>query len=361
MIPRLSQLGSCPRKFSYRLRTPLPDDYKEEYNSLFADGNWHEFEVKYRLQKLGVIFEAGYPSVVEVVNTINGEVSTGHLDGIVQVLGGGSIILGGQHLPHGRYILEVKSMNSGSWWQMRKKGLKESHPSYWAQIQGYLFSQMMGIIDNVNLPVGKDPIDEIVNIMADVQKFFTEPVFSLSYMPLKALEVSKNKDTGQLQWEVVYPDPIYMDEISDRWRDATLQHDQGGLPDRLYDNEDNWECRDCAFREECWGTEVDNTVVNLDDPMLVDAATQFIEGKKLASKAEDIMDKARPVLEAVPLDKFVVGDLVSVSKSDRAYTNWQAVARAYNPEASMIQENTETSKVVTVRVKAQKEKEINGD
>ena len=354
MIPRLSQLGQCPRKLSYRLHSPLPDDYEEEYNSIFADGHWHEFEVKYRLQKLGVLFEAGYPSIVEVKNQINGEISTGHLDGIVQVPAG--INVGMRNVPEGRYILEVKSMNSGSWWQMRKKGLKESHPSYWAQIQGYLSSQMTEIISNVNLPVGKDPIDEIVNIMLDVQRFFLNESTMTFVVPTKVLEVSKNKDTGQLQWEVVYPDVIYMDEISDRWKDATEKHEKGELPDRLYEDDNNWECRSCAFREECWdSSSVDASRVDLDDPELVQAALQFAIGKGIANEGQEIMDANKAILEAVPLAKYTVGDILSVTKSERDYTSWQAVASNFSVTPQMINDNTKTSQVVTVRVKGKKE------
>jgi len=345
---RLSKFGTCPRKLAYPQIQNLPQD-SEGYNPRFVDGWWHEYEVKHRLALHEVIFETGLFTTCDV--TLDD--FTGHIDGIIRS--------NGEYLPEGRFLLEIKSMSTGTFWQWLKNGTKVYYPDYYGQVQGYMaarpnFVRTQNITEYFdNLWLQKIMLG-ITDVMSNTHKELWEIVdpnkgLPITEIPKQCLLIAKNKDTGQLKWEVIYYDEDYVEDRKILWAEANKAVDFGRLPERPYE-EPAKECNYCPFMEECWREEVPKAALlptfspdyNLDT-----AITTYIEGKKMADRGEELMEAVRPTIAQVEAAKWAYGG-ISVSHSIRKTTPWAELGKVYVPKG-VVEESTKETPVMTIRLK----------
>ncbi|EME71024.1 hypothetical protein H261_05544 [Paramagnetospirillum caucaseum] len=128
----------------------------------------------------------------------------GHIDGVI--VAGPDVSLPWPAL------WEHKALNARSWEDLVKKGLKESKPLYWAQVQIYM-------------------------------AYLDVPVTLFSAL---------NKNTQELFHEPVRFDPTDAQALSDRAVAILRAVDAHELPPRIAANSDHWLCRFCDYAQRCW-------------------------------------------------------------------------------------------------------------
>lgn len=304
---RISALGACPRQHALEaLATSITDGGE---NPRFLDGHWHEFEVKRRLLQTKVVsFENGLATQAVVKLFVGGVVGhiTGHLDGTV------TIESGQPYLPTGRFLLEVKSMSSGTYWQFSKLGLQEAFPTYWAQIQGYLSSHFIGLEQYTGFPPLRDAYNQLEHTKGGVS-----PV--IASVPDLALIVAKNKDTGAIRTEIIEPDQSVTDFYCARWEQALADFAAGKLPERAHSKGYKW-CSPLCWPEEDTETP---TVLQVTAQEALEAAEQYTIGSTLVTMGGRLMEEAKPVIEARTdgYGKYQVGPL-SVNVYPRKREDW---------------------------------------
>ena len=130
----------------------------------------------------------------------------GHIDGVI--VGGPDI---GLPWPA---LWEHKALNARSWEDLVKKGVRQSKPLYWAQVQLYM-------------------------------AYLDVPVTLFSAL---------NKNTQELFHEVVHLDPADAQALSDKAVAVLRAADAGELPPRAGSGADHWFCRFCDYTRRCWET-----------------------------------------------------------------------------------------------------------
>ena len=320
---RCSVLGHCPKRLAAPiLQGPQEEDQKDAVdNPRFRDGHWHEYDVKTRLLKDNVRFESGIKTVTKVNFRLAGNILVpGHLDGIIQVDGTS------KQFPLGRWLLEVKSMNEGTFWKLLKQGYQEGFPSYYDQIQAYLNSEYAGY--GYRPGVDDDPTTPLYN-MLNYQEEEEMP------LPDMGLVIAKNKGSGQLKPLPILPDDSYADGLRRRWFAAIEAVDQLRWPERLWDSPDNnYECRSCPIRQTCWGELVGvPAIVTAPTPDQEAAAKMYQFGKTLGKFAEQLQDASRPALEPEDAGKIQLGPL-SINKYPTKHVLWnhKLVEQMLSPE-----------------------------
>ena len=110
-------------------------------------------------------------------------------------------------------LFEHKFLGAKSWSDLVKRGLRQSKPVYFAQVQLYM------------------------------------AYFNLEVALLTAL----NRDSLALHHEVVPFDPAEAQRLSDRAVDILLAANAGELPPRIAASADFYLCRFCSYATRCWG------------------------------------------------------------------------------------------------------------
>lgn len=314
---RCSVMGHCPRRLAASALYPEANkkDESGEVDVRFRDGHWHEYDVKMSLLRDNVRFESGIKTVTDVEFDLTdcsvrpGLTIPGHLDGIVQADGTSKLV------PPGRWLLEVKSMNSGSFWQLLKKGYQEAFPSYYDQIQAYLDSIIVG--EGYNDSSSGSPIATLYHDLD-----YEEEEDVIGEIPDTAIIVAKNKDSGQLKVLPVEYDESYAAGLRERWLTAIEQVDAGRLPTRLHETPDNYECRGCPIRYGCWGEAIPVVKEALPPTQDQEAAAKMYQfGKTLERFGGQLQDAARPVLEPAVATKIKIGPAI-VTKYPTKHTSW---------------------------------------
>ena len=311
---RGSGLGYCPRRIAYTALTGDGVQTREapgtpSANHRFDDGHWHEFDIKRRMGYAGVQFLAGVSWVLKVKIPFEADWWVpGHVDGVVQVPGD----TGERWLPGGLYIHEAKSMASGSYWRFVRSKYREGFPSYFDQIQGYLHSQ----VDGFSPMMDEDtPVKDLYHGLV----IFEDPQ-DIIEVPKRALITAKNKDNGNIFSEVIEADEAHFVGLRRRWIMARAAVSAGELPDRLHGNSNNFECRECVFKEECW--EEGGVVVPVAlPPGAEDAAKLLKVGKALEKIATQMVEAAEQVLTPEDVGKVEV-DGVKVNKYLAKSVKW---------------------------------------
>jgi hypothetical protein len=130
----------------------------------------------------------------------------GHIDGV---------IVGGPDIGIGWPVLwEHKALNAKSWNDLMKRGLKDSKPLYYAQVQIY-----MAYLD----------------------------------MPV-TLFTALNKDTQELFHEIVPFDAVSAQVLSDKAVAVIRSAEAHELPPRIASAPDFYLCQFCPFSKRCWET-----------------------------------------------------------------------------------------------------------
>ena len=310
---RGSNLGLCPRKLAYEGGSFLNVTQVPTKQRLL-DGWWHEVEVKGRLCDMDLHFESGLSSQANLVLNVNGVQILGHIDGIVCAF---SPIDG---IPLGRYILEVKSMGPGGWFNLKRNGLINSHRHHYDQLQGYLGGSLVSM-SPITMEEFENELqrDVILGMLWALAAHYPEaPYDYLAGLPTKGLLVAKDKDSGELAYEVVERDPINLAVVKRRVINSIGADLRGELPSRLWDNPKNWECKNCPFRVQCWEGIVDEQPSRtLDDPDLLLFARMYAEGKAFEKRGEALMEDARPMLESVDGD-YTLGPVKVSRRTQKA-------------------------------------------
>lgn len=121
-----------------------------------------------------------------------------HTDGLIQLDDASDEVL----------ILEIKTMNAASWEKFKAKGVKYSHPQYYAQLQ-----MMMG--------------------MSGIERAFF---------------IATNKNTSEYHAEIVDADPFEYGFLRERVARALE-----GRAMKVATDESDWRCRGCFKAGVCWG------------------------------------------------------------------------------------------------------------
>jgi len=127
----------------------------------------------------------------------------GSLDGVV---------VGLPEAPKATHVLEVKTHGAKSFADLKKKGVRESKPMHWQQMQTYMH-------------------------LADIDR---------------ALYYAVNKDTDELHIERIERDPAEGERILARAQKIVTASEP---PLRLSEDPDYFECKWCRFKPQCHGTE----------------------------------------------------------------------------------------------------------
>lgn len=180
--------------FSHRGYPNTPPD--EQLKRIFRDGHRIEDLVIKDMTKAGIHIMEKDPMTGKQWRYTDYEGNAmGNADGIVELHDGSSA------------ILEIKSMNDQKFKEFMKKGIKTSHPMYYAQMQ-----YLMGL--------------------SQCQK---------------AVLVSYNKNNSQYHHEWVAYDIFYYNSLRQKIEDII-----NGLGRKLSKDESDWRCRGCFKREVCW-------------------------------------------------------------------------------------------------------------
>lgn len=319
-LVRGSTVGACPKRLAYMSDsvTERVDNGQASENPRFDDGHWHEFDVKRRIGEAGGMFEGGVSRVHNAEVRIHDEWAVRcHWDGVIHVNTDRDLPA---WLPSGRFLIEVKSMATGSFWKFVKDGYRRAFPGYFDQVQAYLNSSFTKFTP---MSEERTPVRDLYHGLWAYE--FTEYELALlpRSTPVYALILAKNKETGRIWSEVVERDDTHWDGIIRRWRVAEAAVVRGELPDRLYDNDKNFECRECPWRETCWqdheGREVAVTELTTIDA--IEASQLLTLGRAFEQAGERMVEQAAAVLTPEAPGKYVVGD-VKINKFPVDKVTW---------------------------------------
>lgn len=201
-----SILGSeCDRKIQYNLTHPhlriLPEPGKQR---IFDMGNIIESYLGklLRIARFDLITEKSDGEQYSF-KMANGKIQ-GHVDGILR---------GGPKIMSYPALVEFKSAKHSSFQKFKKNGVASENQQYFAQVQMY---------------------QKCMNITND------------------ALWMVMNKDNSEIYAELIPHHPSFAESLIDK-ADRILQAtDNDMLCDRGYLDKNNWHCKFCDFREECW-------------------------------------------------------------------------------------------------------------
>ncbi len=205
-----SRVGEdCARKLVYEV-THTPKDPGGEFDAgilrIFEAG--HQFEA----MTIGWLRSAGFDLRDRGADggqfgfSVAGGRLRGHADGVI--VAGPDV---GIRWPA---LFEHKALGSKSWNDLVKRGLRQSKPVYFAQVQLYM-----------------------------------------AYLDLEvALLTALNRDTLVLHHEVVPFDPTEAQRLSDRAVDILRAAAAGELPPRIAASPDFYLCRFCPYATRCWET-----------------------------------------------------------------------------------------------------------
>ena len=194
----------CTAMLSYSHRgypNTAPD---QKLKRIFRDGHRIEYIVISDMAKAGVhVMEKDPLTGKQWRYTDYHGNAMGNADGIMET-------------EDGMAIVEIKSMNDAKFKEFSKKGVKYSHPMYYAQMQ-----YMMGL-SNIE----------------------------------KAVLVSYNKNTSDYHHEWVDFEIFYYNSLKQKVENIILGHGT-----KISHDEADWRCRGCFKRDACWqGKEPEKTM-----------------------------------------------------------------------------------------------------
>lgn len=196
----------CERYLWYCFRQCCKPDFDGRMYRLFETGDLEESRFIKELRAIGCTVH----DVTELgeqfeVSALGGHFS-GHMDGCA---------LGIPEAPKTWHVLEFKTHNAKSFKELKKKGVKESKPQHYAQMQVYMHLTGMK----------------------------------------RALYLARNKDTDDLFSERVHYETIYALQLMDR---AKTIIESTAPPERIASRPDHYQCSWCDAKQICWsvtGTE----------------------------------------------------------------------------------------------------------
>lgn len=215
--------------FSHRGYPDTPPD--EKLSRIFRDGHRIEYVVISDMAKAGVhVMEKDPMTGKQWRYTDYDGNSMGNADGILET-------------DDGMAIVEIKSMNDAKFKELVKKGVRYSHPMYYAQMQ-----YLMG----------------------------------LSGME-KAVLVSYNKNTSDYHHEWVDYDIFYYNSLKQKVENIILGHGT-----KISHDEADWRCRGCFKRDACWhGKEPEKTIRTCGNAHSSLSSSEWVCSKGCTEKCAD--------------------------------------------------------------------------
>lgn len=194
---RCSSLGhECDRRLWYAYRwAHAPERFPGRVLRIFENGHMREAVIIDMLRRAGLTIDGQQGTVSFARDQLSG-----HCDGMAS---------GVPEAPRKRHLLEIKTMNDKRWRTWRSQGVKVSDPKYWVQCQLYMHG--LGLT--------------------------------------RALFVSENQDTKEIEYERVEYDPVAATALVAR---AERIVDAETPPVRAFDKPDHWLCRQCPAQAVCW-------------------------------------------------------------------------------------------------------------
>ncbi len=191
----------CDRYLWYAFRFCFKATFTGRMYRLFDTGNWEEKRIAFDLERIGcevhVLDENGKQFAV---SDLSGHFS-GHLDGCV---------IGVKEAPKTWHVLECKTHNDKSFNELKKKGVKESKPQHYAQMQVYMHLTKME----------------------------------------RALYFAVNKDTDELYAERIKCNKDEARSYIERAKRIITASSPMG---RISERQDWYQCKFCDAKRICWG------------------------------------------------------------------------------------------------------------
>lgn len=196
---------SCDRYIWLTWRWALAEKFPGRIKRVFDTGKREELRLVQDLRDLGIEL---YTIDEESGNQIAVHAHDGHFSGSVDGIGRGF-----EEAPKSWAVLECKTHNTKSFADLQKKGVRESKPQHYAQMQTY-----MGLLQ----------ID-------------------------RAMYLAQCKDTDDLHSEWVHFDEDVFKNYIDR---AKRLIESSTLPGKLSEDPSWFECKWCDFYEHCHGEKI---------------------------------------------------------------------------------------------------------
>ena len=208
-----SRLGvECLRALGYewhKVPTDEQPQFKGKTLRRFRMGHLHEDETADWIRKAGFDLRTHKPDGSQYGFSVGpeGKVIAGHIDGVI-VEAPDALKEYPFPLP---WLMEHKVMKASKWRECNDKGVKISHPVYWAQCHVYM-----------------------------------------AYMQLNAcMFVALNTDTSELLFQMFAFDPQVAQWASDRGVQVVLSNNPKELP-RITRDETDFKCKFCNWKKQCW-------------------------------------------------------------------------------------------------------------
>ena len=146
----------------------------------------------------------------------NGRIQ-GHVDGV---------IMGGPKVMDYPCLVEFKSAKSSRFTKFLRDGLMQTDSNYYSQVQFY----------QINMKLNNP-----------------------------ALFVMMNKDDQEIYYELIQFNPAHADRLINKSEDILNAIDSNHLMPRAYQDKNNWNCKYCDYKKECWSNDaikIDTSIWN---------------------------------------------------------------------------------------------------
>jgi hypothetical protein len=206
-----SRLGEpCSRRLAYEVTQTPPDEGRDHDGAILR-----VFEAGHRFEVMSVEWLRGAGFDLRTHRRDGGQFGfsaaggrlRGHIDGVI--VAGPDV---GLPWP---VLWEHKALNSKSWNDLVKRGLRTSKPVYYAQVQIYMAYMEVGV----------------------------------------TLFTAMNKDSQALHHEVVEAEPAEAQALSDKAVDILRAVSAGEILPRIAAAADFYLCRFCPYARRCWETD----------------------------------------------------------------------------------------------------------
>ncbi len=191
----------CERFIFLTFRWAEHQQFEGRMLRLFNRGKREEAPVIEELRGIGCEVYADDGTAQYRVAALGGHFGGG-MDGVLRGL---------PEAPRTWHVLEVKTHSAKSFADLAKRGVKDSKPQHWAQMQGYMH-------------------------LAELTR---------------AVYFAVNKDTDELHIERVEHDKAAGEALLDKAR-RLIESDEP--PPRINDDPAWWQCKGCAYADQCHGT-----------------------------------------------------------------------------------------------------------
>ena len=201
-----SQIGTkCVRALWYQFRWAKPPEFPGRILRLFQSGHLQEPRIVNDLRNIGVeVYDTNpYDETEQIHFTDHHKETCGHFSGSCD-----GVAIGFPEAPKSWHILEIRTSNTSGFDRTRNKGVLESKPEHYAQMQCYM--NWSGI---------------------DRAYYFVVC-----------------KETDEIYAERIHADKSYFDELL---KIAMVVLWSTEAPPRIKENPDSWDCKYCDYKRVC--------------------------------------------------------------------------------------------------------------